>query len=72
MPQSVTQKEGKNVALASMITPDVLTDVFRANGGILLLRELTIIDEELAVQFADCFDQLRNRLLETKGIVATR
>lgn len=71
MPTAQFSKVGeKNVQLAGMITPEVITDVFRANGAILLLNKLGVIDQTILDKFEECFDELRTTLVGVKGIVS--
>src|SRR5687768_16480700 len=57
------------VAFAGMVTPEIVTDVFRANGGILLLQRLGVIEEDLVERFEACFEELRSTIIQAKGIV---
>ena len=68
-PRSGVKTDQKNVALAGMITPEILTDIFRANGGVLLLNKLGVVDDELVAKFEECFTELRTSLIGVKGII---
>jgi hypothetical protein len=68
MPPTTAYKQNL-VQLAGMVTPEIVTDIFRANGGVLLFNKLGIIDDELVAKFEDCFDQLRTQLVGVKGLI---
>lgn len=68
-PPLVGKQDVKNVALASMVTPEVITDLFRANGAVFLLNKLGIINDTLVGEFEECFEKLRTEIVGFKGIV---
>jgi len=59
----------KNVALAQMITPEIITDLFRAQGAILTLERLGIVESGVVTKFEECFEEVRGSLIKTKGLV---
>ena len=64
--------ETKNVALAREIIEPVMTDIFRANGGILLLEDLGVVESDLVAKFRECFTELRTQLVGVRDLIPTR